>query len=92
MIRLEYINDTKMIKFDQKEKKIIDIFLRINKEMQSSDVYQEMIKLGEETFQVTIKRALSKMVKMDALVMKGKGRSTVYKLSVKGRVFAEVNA
>ena len=81
-----------MIKFDQKEKKIIDIFLRINKEMQSSDVYQEMIKLGEETSQVTIKRALSKMVKMDALVMKGKGRSTVYKLSVKGRVFAEVNA
>ena len=92
MIRLKYINDTKMIKFDQKEKKIIDIFLRINKEMQSSDVYQEMIKLGEETSQVTIKRALSKMVERDALVMKGKGRSTVYKLSVKGRVFAEVNA
>lgn len=92
MIRLEYKNDTKMIKFNQKEKKIIDIFLRINKEIQSSDVYQEMIKFGEETSQVTIKRTLSKMVEKGVLIMKGKGRSTVYELSVKGRVFAEVNA
>ena len=92
MIRLKYKNDTKMIKFNQKEKKIIDIFLKGNKEMQSSAVYQEMMKLGEEMSQVTIKRLLSKMVDKDVLIMEGKGRSTVYKLNIKGRVFAEISA
>ena len=91
MIRLNCINDTKMIKLNQKEKRIINIFLQ-NKEMQSSDVHGKMIELGEEISLVTIKRILPKMVEKRMLVVKGGGRSTVYRLSANGRIFAEVNA
>jgi len=91
MIRLNYINDTKMVKLNQKEKRIIDIFLR-NKEMQSSNVHREVIKLGEEISLVTIKRTLSIMVKKGVLTVKGLGRSTAYELSVSGRIFTEVNS
>jgi len=80
-----------MIKLNQKEKRIINIFLQ-NKEMQSSDVHGKMIELGEEISLVTIKRILPKMVEKRMLVVKGGGRSTVYRLSANGRIFAEVNA
>lgn len=80
-----------MIRLNQKEKRIINILLQ-NKEMQSSDVYSEVVKLGEEISLVTIKRTLSKMVGKGVLTVKGLGRSTAYEISVNGRIFAEVDA
>ena len=80
-----------MIKLNQKEKRIINIFLQ-NKEMQSSDVYSKVVKMGEEISLVTIKRTLSKMVEKGVLAVKGLGRSTVYEISANGRIFAEVDA
>ena len=80
-----------MIKLNQKEERIVSIFLQ-NREMQSSEVHSKIMKLGEEISLVTIKRTLTKMVEKGTLLVKGLGRSTAYELSVSGRIFAEVNA
>jgi Uncharacterized conserved protein len=78
-----------MNKYSQEYQKIINIFLE-NGKMQSSDVYQKMIK-NKETSLVTIKRNLSKMADEGILIISGSGRSTSYDLSLIGRIFAEVD-
>ncbi len=80
-----------MIKLSSKQQKILAIFLERG-EMQSSDVYAEMVKLGEDISLVTIKRTLSQMVSKDVLIAAGSGRSTSYGIAVIGRIFAEVDA
>ena len=79
-----------MIKLNQKEERIVSIFLQ-NRKMQSSEVHSKIMKLGEEISLVTIKRTLTKMVEKGVLLVKGLGRSTAYELSVSGRIFAEVD-
>jgi len=91
MIRLKYYIDTNMIDLSPKEKKIIDIFLK-NKEFQSSYVHEELLRVGEELSLITVKRALSYLVKSGFLISKGSGRSVSYELTVMGRVFAEIDA
>ena len=91
MIRLDYSNDTNMTDLSQKEKKILAIFLQ-KKELQSSATHEEMLRQGEDMSLVTVKRALSGLVKKGMLVAKGSGRSVSYELTAPGRVFAEINA
>ncbi len=80
-----------MLKLSPKEQKIIGIFLKTDK-LQSSHVYEELRKTGEDISLVTIKRALSEMTDKGFLVTLGAGRSTSYNLSPKGRIFADINA
>ncbi|KKS53964.1 MAG: Filamentation induced by cAMP protein Fic [Parcubacteria group bacterium GW2011_GWA2_42_28] len=80
-----------MIKISQKHQKIIGIFLEKG-EMQSSDVYAEMGKIGEKISLVTVKRALSQMVGEGLVETFGSGRSTSYHIIPKGRIFFDINA
>ena len=80
-----------MIKLSQKYQKIVSIFLEKG-EMQSSDVYSEIMRLGEETSLVTVKRALSEMVGEGILETSGTGRSTRYEVASIGRLFAAIDA
>ena len=80
-----------MNKLTQKQQNIIQIFL-INGKMQSSQVHKAIIKNGEDTSLVTIKRTLSGMTKEGILEVSGLGRSTIYDVSSRGRVFADVDS
>jgi len=80
-----------MIKLNLKENKIISLFLQIG-EMSSSDVHKKMIETGEVFSLVTIKRALTIMVKKGLLMRKGFGRATLYRVTSLGRIFFEVDA
>ena len=60
--------------------------------MSSSDVHTEASKPGDKTSLITIKRALSQMVKLGLLVVSGSGPATQYKISVLGRVLAPIDA
>ena len=90
MIRLGWLNDTIMSKIKEKHKKIISIIIEKGS-MQSSDIYAEMLKLGESISLVTVKRALSEMTDAGVLTAIGSGRSRRYDISVLGRIFAEVD-
>lgn len=80
-----------MIKLSQKHQKIIGIFLEFGT-MQSSAVFTELVKLGEDISLVTVKRALSEMVGQGFLVSTGLGRSTGYNITALGRMLANVDA
>lgn len=80
-----------MIKLSKKQQKITEIIIKKGT-LQSSDIYAEMIKMGEEISLVTVKRALSEMAQENVLATTGSGRSTSYDISSAGRVFAEVEA
>ena len=89
MIRLEHINDTKM-KLNQKQQKIVTIVTGKGN-IQSSALYEELLKSGEDISLVTVKRALSEMVKMGVLVANGSGRSINYSLSANSSLFSFVD-
>lgn len=93
MIRYNCLDDTNiMMNMNKKYQKIIDVFLK-KETVQSSDVHAEMVESGEKISLVTVKRALSKLVSEGLLMSSGSGgRSTSYKISIKGRVLAEVDA
>lgn len=78
-------------KINQKEQKIIAVFLK-SKQLSSSAVYGELIKVEEEISLVTVKRILSQMVAKRFLEIFGSGRATLYEISSLGRIFAAVNA
>lgn len=80
-----------MNKLSQKKQKIIAIILEKGA-IQSSGIYSEMVKLGEDISLVTIKRTLSEMAGEGILISTGSGRSTSYNISVVGRIFAEIDA
>ena len=74
-----------------REQKIIEILLE-QESLQSSDIHEILGKRGEDVSLVTVKRALSEMVKAGILMTTGAGRATTYKISAVGRIFAEVDA
>lgn len=74
-----------------REQKIISILLERGS-LTSSEVHGEIVKRGEEISLVTVKRALSELVKRKLVALDGAGRSTAYHVSISGRVFADVNA
>jgi len=80
-----------MIKTDQKQQKIIKLMLDGNI-LSSSKIHQEIIKTGEDVSLVTVKRILSRMVSRDLLVKTGAGRNTGYAVSIKGRIFVDIDA
>ena len=79
-----------MVKISQKQQKILAILLE-NGELSSSSVQEIFARKIEEISLVTIKRTLSKMVEMDILSVVGSGRTTRYKISSMGRVFADID-
>ncbi len=60
--------------------------------MSSSDVHTEVSRSGNEISLITIKRALSQMVKLGLLVVAGSGPATHYQISVLGRALAPIDA
>ena len=60
--------------------------------LQSSKILELLLTGGEETSLITIKRELSELTSEGYLQIKGIGRSTAYKISIKGRMFVEINA
>ena len=80
-----------MIKFNEKEQGIINIFFQEG-EMRSSEVHKELVKTDEDISLITIKRALSNLTQKKALKKKGAGRSTSYVLTIEGRVFSDVDS
>ena len=72
------------------EQKILSIILEKGV-IQSSALYAEMVKLGEDVSLVTVKRALSQMASAGVLILSGSGRSTSYDVSATGRINAQVD-
>jgi hypothetical protein len=75
----------------QREQKIIGVLLE-NDSLQSSVIYEALVKHGEKVSLVTVKRALSAMAKKKLVLLAGSGRSSSYRISVSGRIFADINA
>ncbi|MFY9484059.1 MAG: Fic family protein [Patescibacteria group bacterium] len=80
-----------MIIINQKQQKILNLFLRHNL-LSSSEVHGHLSKEGEETSLVTVKRELSAMATSGLLTASGRGRSAAYSISILGRVFSNVDA
>lgn len=80
-----------MYKLSPKQQEIIGVFL-INGKMRSSQVHKEMLGAGDDVSLITVKRALSEMTKEGILEVLGSGRSTIYDLSSRGRIFADIDA
>jgi Fic family protein len=80
-----------MAKLEQKQQKIIK-FLLNGGILASSNIHQELIKIGEDVSLVTVKRILTQMVKEGLLDKSGAGRTTGYVISIKGRVLADIDA
>lgn len=80
-----------MYKLTSKQQKIIESFL-IKWKMQSSEVHKEITNTGEDVSLITIKRALSELAEVGILEVSGSGRSTSYTLSLRGRIFADIDA
>lgn len=60
--------------------------------LQSSAVYDELVKRGEDVSLITIKRELSDLAKRKILMAIGAGRSRAYTIGTIGRAFADINA
>lgn len=80
-----------MVKISQKQQKIVPIILE-KSAVQSSEVYAEMVKTGEDVSHITVKRMLSEMVDSGVLALSGGGRSTSYEVTTIGRLFADIDA
>lgn len=80
-----------MVKINEKQQKVLRLFLQRDF-LTSSKVYEEFIKIGEEISLVTVKRELSQMATAGLLFTEGAGRSHGYRISIRGRVLADINA
>lgn len=60
--------------------------------LSSSQIHQELAKVGENVSLVTVKRILSGMMKDGLLIKTGLARSTAYTLAIKGRILADIDA
>ncbi len=80
-----------MIKINEKYQKILLLFLQRGF-LSSSQVHENLKKIGEEVSLVTIKRDLSQMALDGLIIAEGAGRSYGYKIGIAGRIFANINA
>jgi fido (protein-threonine AMPylation protein) len=80
-----------MIRINQKQQKILGLFLRHN-HLSSSAVHDYLSQEGQDSSLVTIKREMSRMAASELLIASGRGRSRVYSASVLGRLFCNVDA
>ena len=90
MIRLLYINDTIMVEVSKKEQRILNLFLK-HDSLSSSQVHEELSRIGEDGSLVTIKRELSRMARSGLVTAIGKGRSRAYRISILGRIWSEID-
>ncbi|OGN10645.1 MAG: hypothetical protein A3J46_05565 [Candidatus Yanofskybacteria bacterium RIFCSPHIGHO2_02_FULL_41_11] len=79
-----------MVKITSKQQKILEITIK-DSPLSSSIIHEKLSATGEDASLVTIKRSLSKMVKLGILNVSGSGPSTVYSAATLGRIFAEIN-
>jgi len=79
-----------MFKLTKNEENILFLFVK-NELLSSSQVHKLISNSGVEISLVTVKRHLSALLKASFLETSGAGRSTVYSLSVFGRLFLPVN-
>jgi Fic family protein len=79
-----------MIKIDKNTQKILQLLIKQDF-LSSSQIHNELQKMGENVSLVTIKRELSQMVINNLLIAKGAGRSHGYIIGNRGRIFANVN-
>lgn len=80
-----------MIKLSKIQQEIIQILLKTS-DLQSSGIHAEMKKNNSDVSLITVKRALSSMVKNGTLVSLGSGRSVRYVVTIPGRIFSEIDA
>lgn len=73
------------------EKQIVE-YIRTRDKARSSEVYNELIKRGEQISIVTVKRALSSLKSEGILIVSGTGPATAYALSVFGKLMTDVNS
>ena len=80
-----------MVNITKKEQEYLHIFLQ-KEPLASSDVHTVLNEQGRNVSLVTVKRTLSGLAERGLLVVSGTGPSTVYTLSVTGRLFSDVDA
>ena len=80
-----------MIKIAQNQQIILSFFLN-NEELSSSDVYNKLLESKSEVSLVTVKRELTELKSLNLLALSGAGRSIVYSISTKGRIYSNLNA
>ncbi len=78
------MNDTKLQKLLKKQQGLIELILRKGKSS-SSEAHSSLIASGHVVSLVTVKRALSDLVKHEVLKTVGSGRATAYDVSAAGR-------
>lgn len=79
-----------MISFTQKQQNVINIALK-SKTLSSSEIHAELLKKDIKISLVTVKRLLTEMVEIGALIILGSGPATVYMTSPLGRIFSKIN-
>lgn len=79
------------VKLNRKSQTILGIILKKGI-LSSSTVHSELKKSGEDVSLVTVKRALSELVRTQYTAVKGSGRSTTYEIAPLGRIFAAIDA
>ncbi|MEK9184769.1 MAG: Fic family protein [Patescibacteria group bacterium] len=80
-----------MIKIAQNQQIILNIFLK-NENLASSEIHDELSKLGNDVSLITVKRELGELKNLGLLKILGAGRSVKYSVSSYGRLFVDINA
>lgn len=79
------------MRFSSRQQKIILLLIEKGT-AQSSLIHEEITQRGEDVSLVTIKRELAELTNQGAIAASGGGRSTVYCVTVPGRIFIDINA
>lgn len=86
------MNDTiRTTEYSAREQDILKILFE-GGSMKSSEVFEVLKNHDEKVSLVTVKRALSVLLKKNAIFSKGAGRSVSYEISVPGKLFIETDA
>lgn len=80
-----------MTNSNPKQQKITNIFIEKDA-LSSSEIYNELVKSGDKVSLVTVKRLLSEMAESGFILKSGSGRSVRYGISLRGRIFANIEA
>lgn len=80
-----------MIKLKGNQQYILRVIIE-KESMRSSDVHDALVQRGVNIALITVKRALSQMVKMGVLTVTGSGPATTYTISALGRIYTDIDA
>ena len=79
------------MKNDSKQQKIIEVLFE-NSPIAPSGILSKLQENKEKISLITVKRILSSFIESNLVEVLGAGRATTYTLSVKGRLFYDINA